>query len=205
MACKRSAVRSRLPPPKRRSPSSRGLGHRPFTAVTGVRIPVGTPAFSGSSARKGSEKSGPFLFPEPRKLRPGSSTIRGAGRHGFDHRAGTFDVVRETALAVPAADAGIDDGGRHDRSARNVRSPHPIRLQRGPVELDAVPRSVRCDRHAVAQVERLCDEAIEAESVDFQIGPVGHGREQVHVDIVGAVHVLGVGGPRPGARSSSTA
>jgi hypothetical protein len=27
-----------------RSPSSRGLGHRPFTAVTGVRIPVGTPA-----------------------------------------------------------------------------------------------------------------------------------------------------------------
>ena len=26
-----------------RSPSSRGLGHRPFTAITGVRIPVGTP------------------------------------------------------------------------------------------------------------------------------------------------------------------
>ena len=26
-----------------RSPSSRGLGHRPFTAATGVRIPVGTP------------------------------------------------------------------------------------------------------------------------------------------------------------------
>ena len=69
MACKRSAVRSRLPPPSRiktvihrlqtskksyiirkllrqtkfLSPSSRGLGHRPFTAITGVRIPVGTP------------------------------------------------------------------------------------------------------------------------------------------------------------------
>ena len=51
MACKRSAVRSRLPPPSTRlqsavlsgSPSSRGLGHRPFTAVTGVRIPMGTP------------------------------------------------------------------------------------------------------------------------------------------------------------------
>jgi hypothetical protein len=26
------------------SPSSRGLGHRPFTAITGVRIPVGTPS-----------------------------------------------------------------------------------------------------------------------------------------------------------------
>ncbi len=25
------------------SPSSSGLGHRPFTAVTGVRTPVGTP------------------------------------------------------------------------------------------------------------------------------------------------------------------
>jgi hypothetical protein len=45
MACKRSAVRSRLPPPTRsdETPSSRGLGHRPFTAVTGVRIPVGSP------------------------------------------------------------------------------------------------------------------------------------------------------------------
>src|SRR3974390_2056486 len=42
MACKRSAVRSRLPPPPK-SPSSRGLGHDPFTVVTGVRIPLGTP------------------------------------------------------------------------------------------------------------------------------------------------------------------
>jgi hypothetical protein len=58
MACKRSAVRSRLPPPATSeccstvfcasSLSSRGLGHRPFTAVTGVRIPVGTPEFSGA-------------------------------------------------------------------------------------------------------------------------------------------------------------
>ena len=47
MACKRSAVRSRLAPPV---PSCRsrphrlvGLGHRPFTAATGVRIPLGTP------------------------------------------------------------------------------------------------------------------------------------------------------------------
>ena len=29
---------------KTRSPSSRGLGHYPFTVGTGVRIPVGTPA-----------------------------------------------------------------------------------------------------------------------------------------------------------------
>ncbi len=48
MACKRSAVRSRLAPPSTignssKSPSSRGLGHCPFTAATGVRIPLGTP------------------------------------------------------------------------------------------------------------------------------------------------------------------
>ena len=34
-----------IPPSSNVSPSSRGLGHRPFTAVTGVRIPLGTPAF----------------------------------------------------------------------------------------------------------------------------------------------------------------
>ena len=48
MACKRSAVRSRLAPPKQKvlkstSPSSRGLGHYPFTVVTPVRIRLGTP------------------------------------------------------------------------------------------------------------------------------------------------------------------
>ena len=60
MACKRSAVRSRLPPPtavKTRSPSSRGLGHRPFTAVTGVRIPVGTPD-TARRATHGSQAGG---------------------------------------------------------------------------------------------------------------------------------------------------
>ena len=50
MAFKRSAVRSRLSPPVSAmlfmilSPSSRGLGHHPFTVSTGVRIPLGTPA-----------------------------------------------------------------------------------------------------------------------------------------------------------------
>src|SRR5438094_1199468 len=61
MACKRSAVRSRLPPPSFEkkvngspgSPSSRGPGHHPFTVSTGVRIPLGTPARSlyGSETR----------------------------------------------------------------------------------------------------------------------------------------------------------
>jgi hypothetical protein len=75
MACKRSPVRSRLPPPETRldsrirSPSSRGLGHRPFTAVTGVRIPVGTPLKPG--------------LPEPRSAAAASSVAHswsGEGR-----------------------------------------------------------------------------------------------------------------------------
>ena len=55
MACKGSAVRSRLAPPsiKAGTPASffcpsrphrlDGLGHRPFKAATRVRIPLGTP------------------------------------------------------------------------------------------------------------------------------------------------------------------
>ena len=74
MACKRSAVRSRLPPPLSRnqncssgnigrqygqfmSPSSRGLGHHPFTVSTGVRIPVGTP-----NKKADIERYRPFFF-----------------------------------------------------------------------------------------------------------------------------------------------
>src|SRR5215469_11727512 len=34
------------------SPSSRGPGHRPFTAVTGVRIPLGTPPSGNSILRQ---------------------------------------------------------------------------------------------------------------------------------------------------------
>src|SRR6478735_1918876 len=63
MACKRSAVRSRLPPPRFPSVqvttlSSRGLGHHPFTVSTGVRIPVGSPSFValGSSIARCKER-----------------------------------------------------------------------------------------------------------------------------------------------------
>ena len=41
MACKRSAVRSLTSTKERGPPSSRGLGHRPFTAITGVPNPRG--------------------------------------------------------------------------------------------------------------------------------------------------------------------
>jgi hypothetical protein len=76
MACKRSAVRSCLPPPifrvlvdfrkcsfrksKVKTPSSRGLGHYPFTVGTGVRIPVGSPSFC-SNAQQGTSWKRSFV------------------------------------------------------------------------------------------------------------------------------------------------
>ena len=81
MACKRSAVRLRLPPPEKRvcgSPSARGLGHRPFTAITGVRIPVGTP----------------YKAVQPV-----------AGRQAGESRAGQCGVVVQS-VRIPACHAG---------------------------------------------------------------------------------------------------
>ena len=45
MAFTRSSVRSRPAPPVLCPHRLVGLGHRPFTAATGVRIPLGTPLF----------------------------------------------------------------------------------------------------------------------------------------------------------------
>src|SRR5690606_38252278 len=41
------------------SPSSRGLGHYPFTVVTGVRIPVGTPLQDAGPATRRASSSQP--------------------------------------------------------------------------------------------------------------------------------------------------
>ena len=91
MACRRSPVRSRLAPPWFRlqrtfgpprpnrpgttSPSSRGLGHHPFTVDTGVRIPVGTPL---QNARASGRSSFPAHGDENRagvRLQPRSAPM----------------------------------------------------------------------------------------------------------------------------------
>src|SRR5690606_10259092 len=56
---------------KMQSPSSRGLGHRPFTAITGVRIPVGTPYIAARSSA--GRKAGEALAGGSSKARSGSS------------------------------------------------------------------------------------------------------------------------------------
>src|SRR3546814_1131129 len=53
------------------SPSSRGLGHHPFTVDTGVRIPVGTP----SIRPQGLPQGGPCRFSAALSLPPLGSEI----------------------------------------------------------------------------------------------------------------------------------
>jgi len=102
MACKRSAVRSCLSPPQNSqhcsttimSPSSRGLGHRPFTAVTGVRIPVGTPK------NKNAHLVWAFLFFDlPSSERTPSGSTK--------HMPGACAWTRGDAAARSRSDAGI--------------------------------------------------------------------------------------------------
>ena len=59
------------------SPSSRGLGHYPFTVATGVRIPVGTPLFNGPG------HSGPIFL----AWRPQHWALRAKCSGGSAHRA----------------------------------------------------------------------------------------------------------------------
>src|SRR3984893_8779141 len=63
------------------SPSSRGLGHRPFTAVTGVRIPLGTPISQELRTfwRRRCPKFGRYRCPlrNRRKKQPGQPGSRG--------------------------------------------------------------------------------------------------------------------------------
>src|SRR5215471_7233398 len=56
----------------------------------------------------------------------------------------------------------------------------PAGIQRLPVELDAVAGAIRRDGEAVLDQQRVCDEAVEAETVGFQVGAVGRGGEEVH-------------------------
>ncbi len=104
MACKRSAVRSRLPPPQDTSdfeqhlgsPSSRGLGHRPFTAVTGVRIPVGTP----NNEATATAVAFLFVFPAGSAEPLGSTSAPTSGRSAQDPRRAVPRSARDEWIAV---------------------------------------------------------------------------------------------------------
>src|SRR6185437_11339087 len=84
--------------PRLRSRSSRGLGHRPLTAVTGVRLPYGTPAIP---------------------ISPRSAALRRLLLHGVDQGFDVVAVAREVGGVVAAlgeAQAGafgdhVDDLG----------------------------------------------------------------------------------------------
>jgi hypothetical protein len=75
------------------SPSSRGLGHHPFTVSTGVRIPVGTPRIQDDAhpaGRHQGSKSSTKSFRSP--------SSRGLGHHPFTVSTGVRIPVGTPAL-----------------------------------------------------------------------------------------------------------
>ena len=91
--------------PATRSRSSRGLGHCPFTAATGVRIPYGTPSdFNGLDAIWASQ-SGAIrqIYGKPGAAKDNPSTIGGYLPAGFTFKSGR----------------GFSDAGRGDGAVRS--------------------------------------------------------------------------------------
>src|SRR3954464_6719292 len=74
-----------------RSPSSRGLGHHPFTVSTGVRIPLGTPGFDAAPALRQSSEAVPDRFLSP--------SSRGLGHHPFTVSTGVRIPLGTPAIA----------------------------------------------------------------------------------------------------------
>ncbi len=141
MACRRSAVRSRLAPPDfpstsfraqaawkpdisfTASPSSRGLGHYPFTVATGVRIPVGTPIHAGARA------TGPLFFVAV-GIGMAAGPIRGRRRL---LRLGLFFFAPATRRLLSTRvwrDVGRRSGWPRRASLPGVRSPHAMTAAR---------------------------------------------------------------------------
>src|SRR2546426_8127165 len=98
---------------QQKSPSSRGLGHRPFTAVTGVRIPVGTPVQSMRHSAQGAHTmSSPHIGAWIRSRSPElwlRRVCRLGGRGTGIGRALTAGLAMATlVLAAPALSQTIN-------------------------------------------------------------------------------------------------
>ena len=93
------------------SPSSRGLGHNPFTVATGVRIPVGTPLESRGCVRDDRTRPGigpPVSQPTAFSLQParGAHLLRVAGN-------AEFEQIRRFARRTTRGGRGGLDPGTH--------------------------------------------------------------------------------------------
>ena len=133
MACKRSAVRSRLPPPTLRitrhqeqgntrtavsvkasitgsflSPSSRGLGHHPFTVSTGVRIPLGTPALSGHvpASKHNGAAMRPLSWQATQDCNVYDGQFMSPSSRGLGHHPFTVSTGVRIPLGTPASKKG---------------------------------------------------------------------------------------------------
>ncbi len=166
MACKRSAVRSRLPPPRRKnnssdspgSPSSRGLGHHPFTVSTGVRIPVGTPRIWLMSL----SRCGRAAVRATHSFRSPSS--RGLGHHPFTVSTGVRIPVGtpvKTGVdqrACAERCSGFSFGASFSRCVHPRHAARTIQFSNASEALLALPRTLApvriCERMSAASLLR---------------------------------------------------
>ena len=120
-------------PTKSASPSSRGLGHYPFTVATGVRIPVGTPSLSRTRAwpgflvcgrrwRHGPQRLVRPLFP----MRQIAVMIGGSQHRGAIAQLGErLHGMQEVAGSIPAGSTNFGQEACPDGN----RSMRPHRLE----------------------------------------------------------------------------
>ena len=126
------------------SPSSRGLGHRPFTAVTGVRIPLGTPITlivyrelvscssqishkdAYDSPRRWRTRDG--ISPAARFPRPGPATAVGSEKRPLLQPPVTAQTRRKGSFGWPPGTSRSNSlskmGGLCGKN-RNCRQPQP--------------------------------------------------------------------------------
>jgi hypothetical protein len=109
------------------SPSSRGLGHHPFTVSTGVRIPVGTPAAVAGRCSSCSSKAVHCL------TRGGIAQL-GERLHGMQEVSGSIPLTSTTA------DKAVEKAAKQQQNSSNgsPRSPssrglghHPFTVSTG--------------------------------------------------------------------------
>lgn len=109
------------------SPSSSGLGPRPFKAVARVRIPLGARSTVGSAVQQDAVQQGPVA------QLVSASPCHGEGR-GFESRLGRKAVrLQGRAAAWPGSSVGTSDRLKSGRSAVRPR-PWPRSQEKAPAD-----------------------------------------------------------------------
>ncbi len=121
------------------SPSSRGLGHRPFTAVTGVRIPLGTPIKSVPCLKGFNGGVPPVSCAAPKSVRLGQQTDN-------------LESVRTAELDIPPLGLSAEGYAMPTKTPRRTPVEEVRAYQPGATEL--FPRAICGEMARVLGVRR---------------------------------------------------